>query len=184
MRRFQFSIATGMAVTAAVGLNIALVRALAITHLGFATCVVPIGFVLQLALFRLARNRGRARMFWSGFVASGTAAMASLHGAAFFPGTIFRHMWEAYADLVVSFLRLALPGTLIVRIQNDLVLGSIIEAAAAFFLQVIVALAGGILARSIIKPSWCALADASPSSADDGDSPTPSANHLAYSPLG
>jgi hypothetical protein len=82
MRRFCFTISQWMAATAALGLNIAWVRAYLLAEMSGDANLFDFGFLiffaLQLGLWRYLRTVGGRRRFWLGFEVCGLSATLAL----------------------------------------------------------------------------------------------------------
>ncbi len=74
----RVSIGKLMVVVVLIALNLAAGRAVYSFGPWLLAGFVPTVLVLQFGVFRLIRNRGRARVFWAGFVAGGVLAVGSL----------------------------------------------------------------------------------------------------------
>jgi hypothetical protein len=146
MKRPRTSIAALMTVVAVVALNIGIARALFATLPSLIAGVAPIAALLQIGVYLLIRRRGRARAFWSGFVACGTAALATLLWAFAFRGSSMSALWSFYAEETAI--------RIIVRDYPQLLRGlAWLPTAAAIFLvpQLLAAMFGGLLALGIAR---------------------------------
>ncbi len=128
MRITRVSVSRLMAVVGIVALNLATARRLAAYDVKLMMGVMPTALILQLALFRLIRTRGRWRAFWAGFLTAGFLAMLSFVWANRLSGTVgvatdavtgktvfvvvpgsfggdqMHAIWTGYVDLVVRCL--------------------------------------------------------------------------------
>lgn len=77
---------------AVVAVNLAVARSLPADEMRLYG-VGPMGLALQVAAFRLLRNRGRSRAFWAGFLVSGAAALASFVWGLARPGQGSGELW-------------------------------------------------------------------------------------------
>jgi hypothetical protein len=129
---------------------------------------MPMGLALNLGLVRMLLTRGRARAFWVGFLICGTIAMMSSAWAALTPagsvrsttggpneivhGSRMWYLWQSYFDLAVNCMRAMHFDiqSFAPRSLDDPGVGYItIVGLMAFIPQLAIALAGGLIARSI-----------------------------------
>lgn len=159
MRRPSLSIANLMVAVVVIALNIAAARALSSHSLLMLIGTAPIGIFLQIGLFRLICGRDRARMFWAGFVAFGSSAMASFiwgtltppvarpgSGRMIFastPGSAMWALWDRYFQFAVASL-MPLPGAhWILGIGGEIPIATMTTISS--LPQFLIAAAGGLL---------------------------------------
>ncbi len=176
MRLPRISIGRLMIVVGLIALNLSAARALLAIEAWLLVGVAPAGLALQFAAFRLIRSRGRARMFWAGFLAAGVLAAWSLVGAMLFrtsvnvginlttgqritlttPGYRAADLawvaWKGYVELVENGLA-RLPTTAGILTGGD-ASTAVVGGLVAFLPQFLIALAGGLLAWSLAGARW------------------------------
>jgi hypothetical protein len=161
------SIAKMMAIVGVVALNLAAARLLLSHSLYLLIGASLIGLSLQVGSFRLVRSRNRVRMFWVGFVAFGSLAMLSfLWGTIFapitrvaaprsrmhyapIPGSPMWTLWHAYFGFAVQFLGFLPYSSQILGIGGEMPV--ITVAAITFLPQLLIAAAGGLLTRLVVR---------------------------------
>jgi hypothetical protein len=163
-----------MAIIAVVAIDLAAGRAIVTRseHFGWnllwLTALTPIGLTLQVAFFRMVSTRDRSRIFWSGFLAFGMVAMISVivflsdppsetttiassgTSVQSYPGSPTARLWGAYFELAYAGLeRLRYP---YIEHTTDW-LSAFTDAVVIFLPQLLMAWAGGLLARLIVGQS-------------------------------
>lgn len=165
-----------MVVVAVIAMNLGAARILYFYNTEILIGVALSGLALQAGLFQLVLGRGRNRAFWSGLVVFGLLAMSSLVWAMLFPevigiafdknGVIMVHrtpgsflstVWSSYAGFVSNHViepvleSRGFP----LRINPDSYSGGAllvsVRAVVRFLPQMLIAVIGGLLARSIVR---------------------------------
>ena len=127
--------------------------------------LAPIGIALQVAFFGMASTRNSSRIFWTGFLTFGMMAMISVilllsdppserttisssgTSVQSYPGGLMTRLWGAYFELVfVGLERVGYPYT---EHTTDWP-SSFTDAFIIFLPQLLIACAGGLLARLIV----------------------------------
>jgi hypothetical protein len=166
----RVSIARMMVLVGVVAVDIAATRSLFAYNSEMLIGVALGVIALQIGLFRLIRGQGRARVFWSGFIAAGLMAMMTFVWAMMFPeilgltstgalvrtpGSTLYTVWHGYSSFVAEHVIMPLlydprinPG-----IDGDSILGGLfiagIRSVVWFLPQLLMAVVGGLLARGI-----------------------------------
>ncbi len=175
MRLPRLHVRTVMIVVAVVAIDFTAIRAVfskAMTFGGGLSALIntiPIGLALNFGLLRILRTRGRAQVFWVGFLVSGALTMMSSAWAALTPagsvhptdgtpnyilhGSTIWWLWNSYFDFTVNCLKalgfdirsfsppsLDKPGIGFITIVGLM----------SFIPQLVIALVGATVARSII----------------------------------
>jgi hypothetical protein len=117
MPQVCLSIATLMVAVGLVALDTAVVRSGYLAYgSGPLLGTVPIGLVLQYAIWRSIRGSRGSRPFWLGFLASGTLAMVSFWSGFGLPPfrsgrfhEATQRLWDVYGGLVFSMTE-SIPG--------------------------------------------------------------------------
>jgi hypothetical protein len=160
-----------MAIIAVAAIDLAACRAIFTRsdHYGWnllwLNALTPIGITLQVAFFRMAGARNGRRIFWTGFLTSGIMAMISVilllsdppsetttissSGTSVhsYPGGPMARLWGAYFELVYAGLeRVGYP---YIGHTTDWP-SSFADAFIIFLPQLLMAWAGGLLARLIV----------------------------------
>ena len=148
MRWPRVTIARSMALTAALALNIALVRAFIVQEMFCG--VILIFVVLQLGLWRLYQGRGRTRRFWIGFEIGGVAATLALVACEVVPESNLNRLQMAYMNAVLNLAFGHLPASLAddLDVHDDLLLATIY-----FVPQMVAAGLGGAIALGLGSPA-------------------------------
>jgi hypothetical protein len=140
MKDLRISLLTLMIIVALVAVNLTAARAMLPKHRDVLPGCVLSGLALQFALAQVCMARGRARVFWAGFVASGALALASL----LFLESRYWIYWYRYFVWAGGSLK-ALP-ELSRWIRTDHRALLVAVAVIVFLPQFLVALTGGVLA--------------------------------------
>ena len=175
MRPPRLLVRTLMIVVASVAIDFTAIRAIFTSALTFGIGLSAlintglIGLALNIGLLRMFRKAGRARAFWAGFLVCGTTAMVSSAWAALTPVGSVRSaiggpneilhesrmwgLWNSYFVFTVNCLEalhfdirsftppsLDTPGMGYITIMGLM----------AFIPQLAIALAGGLVARSLM----------------------------------
>lgn len=173
MKHAGLSIRGLMVLVGILALNLGAAKALSAFDLLFLAYNFPVLLVLQFAVYRLIRARGRSRVFWAGFLAAGFLGTASFDLGLFYhlrmtfevdPDTGQMHettphgpaiveatwrLWDAYIDGILwGFKRLPVIGDyLFASSLGRMILATLVVIWAA---QILVALAGAWLARLLL----------------------------------
>jgi hypothetical protein len=141
----RFTIAQAMIWTAVIAINTGLVRAFVVQEMFYGG--ILIFFALQVGLWRLLRNRGRARRFWLGFEVAGATAVVALFLCEGFPESALNRMLMWYTDFSLNLGFLHLPSTLADRLDEhwDLFL-----AVVYFVPEFALAVLGGSIAFVVV----------------------------------
>jgi hypothetical protein len=176
VKRRQLGLGKLLAIIAVLAIDLAAGRAILTRneHFGWNVwlliVVTPIGLTLQAALFYIVSSQGRSRIFWTGFLTSGILAMISILFArydppcemttisssgitrvSYYPGGPMARLWGTYSDLAYAGLeRLGYPYTGRMTDWRS----AATDAVAWFLPQLLMAWAGGLLAR-LIGGRWC-----------------------------
>ena len=151
MKPPQLSIASAMAVVAIIAINIATLRTLHSYDEELAQGVALTGFALQFGVFQSIRSRGRVRTFWIGFVALGWATMMTFVWCVAFSGSTMSLLWIVYTKHTNKYLNLV---THVWDFYNSTRIYPVLVITLAIVWsvpQLIIALFGGLTARSIFK---------------------------------
>jgi hypothetical protein len=166
MKRPKVSIRTLMIIVGIASVNLAVGRTLYTHELDVLVGVFLSGLTLQFGVYRLIRGRGRSRAFWAGFVAAGLLATLSYAWATGYPrvsavfvdrntrrlttylspGASFSDVWEGYSSLAIDGLESLPFGADIAKrsLGDPVAIGA--DALIPFAPQVVIAVAGGLLA--------------------------------------
>jgi hypothetical protein len=113
----------------------------------------PFELTLLVAFRRLARGRGPARWFWGGFLVVGSMALASL--ACFCIDTpssyLATRLWDGYNTLLNDGFDQVARLTDWLSYGVVPIIDGVLVAVAVYLPQLAVALAGGLIARSIAE---------------------------------
>lgn len=107
MKRFRFTIARWMVVTAVLATNAGLVRAFVVQEM-FSGGILNF-IALQVGLWCLLRSRGRVRRFWLGFEVSGVASVLALFACEVSPGSALSRLLMWYTNVAFNFVFTHLP---------------------------------------------------------------------------
>ncbi len=150
MKMPRLSIAKLMGLVVVVAVDLVAWRALFpyIEHLGFVLALS--GIALQVGLLGLIQGRGRNRMFWAGFLASGTLALMTYVWEESVPNnrTMIGSPWLTYMVAVDRYLpalslRSSPRGWSATQVATNTVV--------LFLPQLLIALAGGLLFRGTAR---------------------------------
>ncbi len=84
MRRSRWSISRLMLAVGVVGLNLWALRVLHDRDPWLPAVTVPVGVVVEVAVYRFIRTRGKRHAFWAGFLIAGSIAVGSAGAARLF----------------------------------------------------------------------------------------------------
>ena len=171
MKKRLLGLGKMMAIIAVAAIDLAACRAIFTPsdHFGWnllwLNALAPIGITLQVALFRIANGRNSSRIFWTGFLTFGILAMISVilllsdppsetttisssdTSVQSYPGSPMARLWGAYFDLAYAGLeRVGYP---YIGHTTDCP-SSFTDAFIIFLPQLLIAWAGGLLARLIV----------------------------------
>lgn len=144
MQGHRVSLASLMVVVVVIAIELTAVRALSTYLVRLAFVPVLSGLVLQVGLIKLARRRGRERMFWAGFIGAVSLALISCVWEESAPNsrTPWGSPWLGYMSAVDRFL----PALSIRTDPRGWPVMLVATNAPVLFLpQLLVGVAGGIL---------------------------------------
>lgn len=175
MRLPRLHVRTAMIVVAVVAMDFTAIRAVfsrAMTFgVGLSVLIntIPIGLALNFGLLRILRARGRAQMFWVGFVVCGTLTIMSSAWAALTPlgwvhprdgtpnyflvGSTIWWLWNSYFDFTVNCLKALgfdLRSFSPPSLDNPGIGFITIVGLMSFIPQLVIALVGGWVTWSIM----------------------------------
>ncbi|MDB5350299.1 MAG: hypothetical protein JWN86_1546 [Planctomycetota bacterium] len=151
MKGPRLSIAKAMTVVAILAMNMATLRTLHSYDEDLAQGVALTGFALQFGIFQSIRSRGQVRTFWIGFVATGSAAMMTFARCVAFHESTVSLSWIAYTKYANKYLNKV---THVWDFYNSSQIYPILVITLAIVWsvpQLVLALFGGLMARSLLK---------------------------------